>query len=223
MKTSPSDRRFIAELAADNLPAEDGRTTSERMRSGLQASVAQTPALLPLPISVAPRHRTGRSGSSWTFRMSSVIVGLAAGLALIAYAEGVFNTTAIAPSSTTSVPPAKIPGALVPAPAEVVRTAIPAKTVETPKTARTVKVRTATRPPSSRPVAAEKRRTAGSTRSMREDRASTARPLADVERPRRRNFLGLRTVAGWITGSKSDRSDRADRKSAAEKANASAR
>jgi hypothetical protein len=44
-----------------------------------------------------------------------------------------------------------------------------------------------------------------------------------VEKPRRRNFLGLRTVAGWITGSKSDSSDKRDRKPSADKVNASAR
>jgi hypothetical protein len=156
--------------------------------------------------------------------MSSTAVGVAAGIALIAYAEGVFNTKAIAPSSTTSVPAAKIPGALAPAPADVARNPIPAKTIETAKTAGTVKVKTATRPrpPSPRPVVAVNQRAAGSTRSMREDRPTT-RQLRDVERPRRRNVLGLRTVAGWFTGSKSDRSDKPDRKSDADKGNSAAR
>lgn len=221
MKTSPPDRILIAELEADNFPAENGWTTSERMGSRLQASVPQTPALLPPPVSAGPcLSRGGRSRLSPTFRASSTLAGLAAGLALIAYGEGVFNTNtnAIVPSSTANVSPAKILSAPPPASAEVARTGIPAKTVKAEKPA------TRLRPPSPRPVAAVKKRSAGSTRSTSEARASrTVRPLPGVERPRRRNFLGLRTVAGWITGSKSDRSDKPDRKATADKANASAR
>jgi hypothetical protein len=214
MKTSPPDRIFIAELESDSFPAEASRTVPERTGSRLQACVAQTPALLPLPTSTGPRQvKGGRSGSR-TFRVTSTIGGVAAGLALIAYSERLFNTNAIVPSSTTSVPLASIPGVPPPASAEAARTAIPLETVKT-----------ASRPAaaSPRPVAAVKKRPAGSTRSTGANRSSTVRPVLGAERPRRRNFLGLRTVAGWITGSKADRSDKRDRKSPADKATASAR
>lgn len=215
MKTSPTDRIINAELQADNFPAEDGRAAPARAGSWLQASVAQTPALLPPPASTGSRRsRGGSSGSSRTFRVSATVGCLAAGLALIAYSAGRIHTNANVSSSMTSVPPAKMPSAAPPASAEGARTAVSVKTV---------KMATGTRPPSPRPIAAVKKRPAGSPRSTSADRASTGRSLAGAEKPRRRNFLGLRTVAGWFTGPKADRSDKPDRKSAAGKPNASAR
>ena len=47
--------------------------------------------------------------TSRTFRASSALAGLAAGLALIAYGEGLFHATPIAPAPIMSAPPATIP------------------------------------------------------------------------------------------------------------------
>jgi hypothetical protein len=119
---------------------------------------------------------------SRAFRVSSTLAGLVAGLILIAYGEGLFNATTVEPAPIVRVAPAKIPNAAPP------KAGAPAASTPVP------------RPPSPRSAAAKKR-PAGSTRSARAGQGGTiVRPVPHAETPRRRNFLGLRTVADWIAG-----------------------
>jgi hypothetical protein len=220
MNADAPDPRLIAEFQAEEGPAAPGRNpanlSAEAQRAKAEAGShvqpqprTWRPALRPLILSLSSLDRARddpelvegkeeRSGHalagplgvqaaaaphlSRAFRVSSTLAGLAAGLALIAYGEGLFQETPIEPSPIVSVPPAKIP------------TVSPAKTSEP--------AASVTRPRSPSPLgAAAKKRPAGSKRSTSAEPAGTAvLPVPQVEKRPRRNFLGLRTVAGWITG-----------------------
>ena len=119
---------------------------------------------------------------SRTFRVSSTLAGLAAGLALIAYGEGLFNATPVEPAPIMSVPPAKI--------------------VDMSASKLSEPAASATRPrrPSPRSATATKRPAISKRSTSAETAGTTVGAASHLEKPRRRNFLGLRSVADWISG-----------------------